>query len=322
MKRGDIMERPMILLVNSGGETAMDGWREEFARHAPHLDVRWAGDPAVPPEDVRYAFVWAPKPGLLASLPNLRLICSSGAGVDHITGDPTWPAHVGIVRMGGDETAQRMGEYVCLAALGLLRGLPRMMAGQRAGRWDHFDAPRTARETRVGVMGLGNLGLRAAEMLVGLGFQVSGWTRSRKAAAGIACFAGAGERDAFLAQSDILVCLLPDTPETRWAIRAETIALLPRGAAVVNAGRGAHVVAGDLIAALDTGQLSGAVLDVFETEPLPAGDSLWSHPKVIVTPHIASLASRPARARYVAEAIATFERGEAPANLYDAARGY
>ncbi len=312
----------MILLVNSGGEEAIAEWRRVFGEVAPHLDVRWARDPAVPREEVRYVFVWAPEPGFLASLPNLRLICSSGAGVDHITNDPSWPSHVGIVRMGGDETMQRMGEYVCLGALSLLRGMPRIIAGQRAGRWDHFDAPRTAVETRAGVMGLGNLGVRAAEMLRGLGYQVAGWSRGRKVLPGIECFAGEEERDAFLARTDLLVCLLPDTPETRGAIRAETIALLPPGAGVVNAGRGGHVVLDDLVAALDSGHVSGAFLDVFEPEPLPDGHPIFAHPKVIVTPHLASLASRPARARYVAEAIAAFERGERPANLFDVARGY
>ena len=312
----------MIILVNSGGEKALDSWREEFARAAPHLDVRWAYDPAVAAEDVAYAFVWSPRPGFLAGLPKLRLILSSGAGVDHITSDVTWPTHVGVVRMGAEETGQRMAEYACLGALSLLRNMPRIIAGQRAGRWDQFDAPRTARETRVGVMGMGNLGLRSAEMLQGLAFQVAGWSRSRKQVPGVESFAGDAERDAFLARTDILVCLLPDTPQTRGAIRAETIALLPPGAGVINAGRGGHVVMGDLVSALDSGHLSGAFLDVFETEPLPEGHGLWSHPKVIITPHLASMASRPARARYVASAIAAFERGEAPPNLYDHERGY
>jgi len=312
----------MVLVVNSGGETAVADWQAQFALTAPHLRVHWLEDPAIAAEEIRYAFVWNPEHGRLAAMPNLRLVVSSGAGVDHITADPGWPSHIGLVRMGGAETGQRMGEYVCLGALALLRGLPRIIAGQAARRWDTFDAPRTAPETRVGVMGLGNLGATAATMLAGLGFQVSGWSRSPKDLPGIACYAGPGERDAFLAQTDILVCLLPDTPDTRGAIRAETLALLPPGAAVINAGRGAHAVLPDVLAALDSGHLSGAVLDVFETEPLPADHPAWSHPGVIVTPHLASLASRPARARYVADAIAAFERGETPPNLYDPARGY
>jgi glyoxylate/hydroxypyruvate reductase A len=312
----------MILLVNSGGEAAVGDWRTLFAAVAPHLDVRWIDDPSVRPEDVAYAFVWAPRPGFLASLPKLRLIISSGAGVDHITSDPTWPSHVGIVRMGGDETAQRMGEYVCLGALALLRGLPRIIAAQRARTWDHFDSLRTAAETRVGIMGMGNLGVRAAGMLGALGFAVAGWSRSRKAVPGVEGFAGADELPAFLARTDLLVNLLPDTPETKGAIRAETMALLPKDAGIVNAGRGPQLVLPDLLAALDAGHLSGAVLDVFDVEPLASSDPAWVHPKVIVTPHLASLASRPARVRYVAEAIAAFERGETPPNVFDPRRGY
>jgi glyoxylate/hydroxypyruvate reductase A len=151
---------------------------------------------------------------------------------------------------------------------------------------------------------------------------VAGWSRSQKDVPGVECFAGNEERDAFLARTDILICLLPDTPETRGAIRAETIALLPKGACVINAGRGGHVVMEDLLAALDSGHLAGAFLDVFEEEPLPEGAPVWAHPKVIVTGHLASMASRPARARYVAAAIAAFEAGERPVNLFDPVRGY
>lgn len=312
----------MILVVNSGGRDAVADWQAQFAKVAPNLEVRWLEDEASRPDAVHYAFVWNPGPGRLAAMSNLRLILSSGAGVDHITKDPTWPRHVGIVRMGGEETVQRMGEYACLGALALLRGLPRIIEGQRLRKWDSFDSPRTAPETRVGVMGLGNLGAPAAQMLRGLGFQVAGWSRSPKSLPGVEHFAGEAQRDRFLARTDILVCLLPDTPETRGAIRAETIAKLPRGAGVVNAGRGGHVVLSDVIAALDSGQLGGAVLDVFEPEPLPPDHPAWSHPGIIVTPHLASLASRPARAQYVADAIAAFERGETPPNLYDPARGY
>ena len=315
------MERP-ILLVRSGGEQALPEWQACFARSAPQFDVRWFDDPSVDPAKVLYALVWAPPPGRLARLPNLRLVFSSGAGVDHITADPDWPSHLGLVRMGGDETGQRMGEYVCLAALALHRDLPRIIATQRARAWDTFDPPRTARETTVGIMGLGNLGQASAAMLQGLGFQVVGWSRAPKSCPGVECHAGPAGRAAFLARSDILVNLLPDTPETSRMIDARLLAQLPRGAGVVNAGRGPQLVLDDLHAALDAGQVGGAVLDVFEEEPLPGDHWAWAHERVIVTSHLASQASRPARARYVAEAIAAFERGERPPNLYDPARGY
>jgi glyoxylate/hydroxypyruvate reductase A len=312
----------MILLVNSGGPAAIDEWRRHFAVADPALRVHFLDDPAVAPEKVAYAFVWSPPPGRLAQFPNLRLVLSSGAGVDHITRDPDWPRHLGIVRMGGEEPAQRMGEYVALACLSLLRDARRMALNQQAGTWDSFETERTAPDTRVGIMGLGNLGARAAEMLLGLGFQVAGWSRSPKAIEGVQSHVGEAGREAFLANTDILVNLLPDTPATRGILDATAFALLPQGACVVNAGRGPQVVLPDLMAALDTGHLAGAMLDVFETEPLPADHPVWRHPKVIVSSHLASMASRPARARYVAEAIALHEAGERPPNLFDPARGY
>ena len=312
----------MILLVKSGGEAALPEWQAAFAACALDLEVRWWDDPEVPPDQVAYVVVWAPEPGRLAALPNLRLILSSGAGVEHITRDPAWPRHLPIVRMGGEEVQQRMGEYVCLGALALLRDLKRIVAAQTDRRWDNFDAARTAAQTRVGIMGLGNLGERAAEMLLGLGFQVSGWSRSRKQVPSVESFAGHAELPAFLAGSDILACLLPETPDTRGVLCAETLAQLPQGAGVLNAARGTHVVVQDLIAALDAGHLSGAVLDVFEQEPLPQDNPVWSHPKILVTSHLASQASRRARARFVVGCIEAFTRGEKVPNLYDPARGY
>ena len=312
----------MILLVNSGGKKAVEEWRHLFASTAPHLRVHYLHDDAVRPEDVSYVFCWAPPRGLLAGFPNLRMILSSGAGVDHITADPTVPEHLPIVRMGGEETGQRMGEYVCLAALSILRQRPRMLANQRQRRWEHFENPRTAADVTVGIMGMGNLGVRSAEMLRGLGFPVRGWSRTRKILPGVECYAGAAERDAFLAGCDVLVNLLPDTAETKGAIDAETIARLPAGAAIVNVGRGPQLVMDDLLAALDAGHLQAAILDVFETEPLPADHPAWTHPKVIVTPQIGAMASRPARARYIADAIAAHERGDLSPNLFDLSRGY
>jgi glyoxylate/hydroxypyruvate reductase A len=312
----------MILLVKSGGETAVPAWQAAFREAAPQLSVHWWSDPAVAREDVAYVLVWQPEPGWLARLPNLRLICSSAAGVDHITRDPDWPAHLSIVRMGGHETSQRMGEYVALGALSLLRDFKRVVTAQAARRWDYFENPRNATSVRAGVMGMGNLGAHAACVLRGLGFITAGWSQTRKSIDGIESFAGADEFDAFLARTDILVCLLPDTPATRGIIDARAIALLPKGAGIVNAGRGGHLVTADLIAALDSGHLGGAFLDVFDVEPLPEDDVLWTHPNVIVTPHLASLASIPERARYVAGVIAAFEAGEALPNLYVPERGY
>lgn len=311
-----------LLLVKSGGEAAVAEWQAHFAAAAPHLDVRWWDDPAVDPAAVDYVLVWEPQPGRIAQLRNLKMIFSSAAGVDHITCDPDLPRHVPIVRMATSENAQTMGEYVCLAALSILRDHQRMMALQAAREWVEFEPPRTALNTRVGIMGLGHLGRAAARMLHGLGFQVSAWTRSRKSEPEVRSFAGPDELDLLLDETDILVGLLPDTPQTRGLIDARRIARLPRGAGIINAGRGNLIVTRDLIAALDSGHLNSAVLDVFEVEPPPPDDPVWAHPRITVTTHIAGYASRRDRASYVAAAIAALERGEALANIYQPERGY
>lgn len=332
MSAGTATTRPRVLLVKSGGEAAVDEWRSHFAHFADSaatespeaagLDVRWWNDASVAPEDVAYALVWQPEAGRLAALPNLRLILSTAAGADHITCDPTWPSHVPLLRAVTPEAAQRMGEYVCMASLALLRDLKRSVRQQAARRWDSFETERSATDTCVGILGLGTMGTRAAEMVRGLGFRTLGWSRSRKTIDGIECHAGDAELPGFLARCDILVCLLPATPETDGILSAERLAMLPRGAALVHVGRGSHLRFDDLRAALDEGRLAGAFVDVFEQEPLPADHPAWTHEKIVVTSHNAAVASRRMRARFFAAQIAAFERGEVLEGVYDAARGY
>ena len=312
----------MILVVKSGGEQALPEWRAGFAELAPELDVRWWDDPSVDPAAVDYALVWDPEPGRLAALPKLRAIFGSGAGVDAILRDHRLPQHVPLVRCVPPEATQRMGEFVCWAVLSLSKDARRMAIAQARSAWDAFDPPFAAAAKTVGIMGLGAMGLRAVAMLRGLGIPVVGWSRTRKAIDGVECFAGSDELPDFLARSEVLVCLLPATPETVGLIAAPLLGRLPRGAGLVQVGRGAHQVLPDIIAALDSGQLSGAVLDVFETEPLPADNPAWTHPRITVTPHAASLPSRHERARYIADCIARFERGEPLPNLYVPERGY
>ncbi len=311
-----------MLLVKSGGEAAMAEWRHWFGRFAPDFDVRWWDDPTVDPARVAYAFVWEPEPGRLAALPNLRLVCSDGAGVEHVVRDPSLPPALRVARLVTAEAAQLMAEYVCLACLALLRDLPRSLANQRRGRWEEFPARRTAHQVRVGLMGLGRIAEAVPGALTALGFQLAGWSATRRAIPGMTCFAGDAELRAFLAASDIVVNLLPQTPATQGVLRAETLGWLPRGAGLVNVGRGGHLVLADLLAALDGGQLGGAVLDVFDPEPLPPQSPLWSHPRAIVTAHGAAYGSPEARAAYVADIVARDRRGEALPNLYDRRRGY
>lgn len=312
----------MVLVVKSGGAAAFPEWQALFAEFMPELEVRAWDDPSVAREAVEYALVWEPTPGQLARYPNLRLILSSAAGVDHILADPELPSHLPIVRMVTPDTVERMADFVTAACYALIRDFPRIVALQRERRWNESLCGRLASETQVAVMGLGQLGAAAARRLALNGFAVRGWARSEKAIDGVRCFAGDAQRDTFLAECDVLVNLLPDTPETRGIIDAALLGRLPRGAAVINVGRGSHLDARALLEALDAQHVSAAVLDVFATEPLPKDDPLWQHPGIWVTPHIASAVPRRPRARQVADCIAAQRRGEAIPHLYDRQRGY
>jgi glyoxylate/hydroxypyruvate reductase A len=311
-----------ILLVRSGGEKALPQWQEAFGAEGAPVEVRWWNDPTVDPDRVHFVLVWEPEPGRLAGYPNLKVIFSSAAGVDHITRDPHLPRHIPIVSMGADEVAQTVGEYICLAALMILRDAPRMLAAQREAKWDAFEVGRTACATRVGIMGMGRIGALTARMLQGLGFPVHGWTRTKRQGGDIRSYAGPDELAAFLGQSDILVSILPDTPQTSGLINATTLAMLPPGAGVINAGRGTLIVMPDLLAALDSGHLTLAVLDVFDPEPLPPTNPAWHHPRVVVTPHIAGRASPRSRAQAVSRGLAQYAAGLPLEKAYDPERGY
>ncbi|WP_341898394.1 glyoxylate/hydroxypyruvate reductase A [Ferrovibrio terrae] len=310
-----------VLLVKSGGEAALPEWRSLFQAAAPQWDIRWWDDATVDPADVVYALVWQPESGRLARYPNLRAIFSSAAGVDHIVNDPMLPRHIPVYRMVVEQTAQTVAEYVCLHALAWLRDFARMRHAQAERRWDPYEAPRLAPQTRVGIMGLGTIGQLCGSMLLALGFQVHGWARTPKSVPGISCHVGLDGLQPFLEQSDLLVGLVPDTPQTRGLVNADTIRHLPKGAAIINVARGPLVVLDDLIEALNNGHLSAAVLDVFEVEPLPSDHAIWGHPKVTVTAHIAGFAGRQARVQKVIEIVDAMERGETR-TAYDGVRGY
>jgi glyoxylate/hydroxypyruvate reductase A len=309
----------MALLFRSSVDSAAR-WSGQLARLMPGLDIRiWPqiGDPAT----IDYALVWRPEPGLLAALPNLKLILSLGAGVDHILADPHLPRGVPILRLVDPYLTDAMSEYVVLQALRLHRRDLDYRAQQEAGTWRELDQ-KNAGERPVGILGFGEIGRDAARKLKGLGFPVSGWSRRERPAAGFATFAGAAGLPQLLATTEILVCLLPLTDETQGILNAGTFAALPRGAGLVNAGRGAHLVEEDLIPALDSGQLSAAVLDVFREEPLPAGHPFWCHPRILVTPHIAGTTNPPTAAPIILDSIRRFEEGRPLLNQIDSARGY
>ena len=296
--------------MKSGGRAGYEEWATHFAELAPALTVRFWDDAA--PDEVDYAVVWDPEPGRLAAMPRLRCIFGAGAGVDLITRDPAFPRHIPLIRMTPAGAAQRMGDYVCWAAPPL---------AQARSAWEDF-ACASAPDVRVGIMGLGVMGARSAAMLQGLGFPVHGWSRSDKRLPGVTDFVGDAALPDFLAVTDLLVCLLPDTPATAGILNAALFAQLPRRALVINAGRGRQQVLPDILSALDDGTLGGAVLDVFEPEPLAADNPAWAHPLLTITPHVASLPPRRERAAWVAHCIAGIEAGQWPEKRYDPELGY
>ena len=311
----------MTLLFISEVDRA-DWWQAALTKASPGLEVRvWpdVGDPA----EIDYALVWKPRPGVLATLPGLQAIFSLGAGVDHIFLDPDLPAGVPVTRIVDADLTAGMSEYVLLHALRYHRNQPVFDRQQRDHVWDmRMGELRQARETQIGVLGLGELGRDATGKLAALGFTVAGWSRTEKSLPGIACHHGADGLAAMLAQTRILVCLLPLTPATAGILNAATFAAMPRGGYVINAGRGGHLVEADLIPALDSGQLAGATLDVFAAEPLPAGHPFWDHPAITVTPHNASVTDPRSVAAQVAENIRRLRAGEALLNPVDPAAGY
>jgi glyoxylate/hydroxypyruvate reductase A len=309
----------MALLFRSTVDSAAR-WRAQLTRLTTELEVRvWpeVGNPA----EIDYALVWRPEPGFLASLPNLKLILSLGAGVDHLLDDPKLPRHLPIVRLVDPHMTAAMSEYVVLQVLRLHRRDLDYRTQQEAGVWRELDQ-QNAVERRVGILGLGELGQDAAKKLKALGFNVAGWSRSEKNLAGIESYAGAPGLTQLLRRSEILVCLLPLTTETERILNASTLALLPKGAALVNAARGAHLVEDDLLAALASGQVSAAVLDVFREEPLSADHPFWHHPRVTVTPHVAAFTNPTTAAPIILDNIRRFEEGRPLLNRIDPARGY
>ena len=295
-------------------------WKPQLNRLMPELEVRiWpeVGDPA----DIDYALVWRPEPGLLASLPNLKLILSLGAGVDHILCDPHLPRDVPIVRLVDPYMTDAMSEYVILQVLRLHRQDFDYRGQQEAGIWRELDQ-KNAVERPVGILGFGELGQDAARKLMGLGFDVALWGRRQRTGAGLRSYAGKAGLPALVGRSEILICLLPLTPETEGILNASTLAMLPKGAALINAARGGHLVEEDLLAALASGRLSTAVLDVFREEPLPAGHPFWRHPRIVLTPHIAATTHPRTAAPVILDTIRRFEQGLPLFNRVDPTQGY
>ena len=302
-----------------------EAWGRALRKVAPKLDVRvWPNVGRV--DDITYAAAWLPPPNELKRFPNLKVIFSLGAGVDAILGDPTLPQGIPIVRVNDDDLTNRMSEYIVMHVLMHHRQHRRYNENQRNKIWDQFPQHAASAMT-VGIMGLGVLGADAARKLKMMGFNVVGWSRSLKHVEGVKSFAGAGEFDEFLGQTDILVSLLPATADTDGIINRSLINKLSRrgpfGAPIlINAGRGRTQVEEDILACLASGELYAATLDVFKKEPLPEASRLWSHPKVTLTPHMAADSDPETICRYVSAQIERFERSNELVNLVDRSQGY
>jgi glyoxylate/hydroxypyruvate reductase A len=310
---------PLTLVFRSSGSN-FDKWQSVLAPLMPDLTfLPWQDvtDPAA----VDAVLCWMPPEGWLASLPNLKLVHSLGAGVDHLLLDKKYPAHVPLVRLVDPQMTRSMTESVTFQVLRLHLQAPTYRRQQTAAVWEPLPQP-SAPERRVGILGLGELGTAAATALAGLGFDVAGWSRSPKTLDGVTCFSGDDGFQAFLARTEILVCLLPLTPATEGILSAAAFARMPRGAGIINVGRGRHLVEADLLAALDSGQLSEAVLDVFPKEPLDPAHPFWAHERIVVTPHVAALTNPVTASLVVAENLRRLMRGETWPDRVDLASGY
>jgi len=299
-----------------------DWWARELKQREPALDVRVWPDIGAPAE-ITYVLAWKPPPGVLASLPNLAVVFSLGAGVDHLFTDPDFPTQVDVVRVVDPYLTAGMREYVLLHTLRYHKNQPALDQQQRDQVWDDRARElRQADEQGVGILGLGELGLACANALKSLDFDVGGWSRTPKDLPGITCFDGRGGLDALLGRSRILICLLPLTPETEGILDADLFSKLPKRAYLINAARGGHMVEEDLIPALDSGRLAHATLDVFRTEPLPGEHPFWDHPQITVTPHNAAITDPRSVVVQILSDIGRHQRGETLSGRVDPGLGY
>ena len=312
----------MLLLHLSDVDEA--SWADKLrAALAPYPVVRRGDD--FDPAAVRYIFVWKPKPEAFEGLTGLKAILSLGAGVDALLKHPRLP-DAPIVRFVDEDLSQRMSDYVVAHVTMHHRLYTRFRADQKARRWSQLYPP-AASETTVGIMGMGVLGQDAVTRLKPLGFDLRSWSRTPKAVEGVEGFAGDATFDAFLAGTDILVKLLPLTPETTGILNYQTFGKLRRdrldgGPVIVNAARGGHQREADIVRALGDGTLGAASLDVFETEPLPASSPLWDIENCYITPHIAAISSEKSGVKYFAAIIKAHEAGKPLVNVVDRSRGY
>lgn len=294
-------------------------WGNALRANIPNLDFRVYPDVGNA-DDVRHVLAWKPYPGFFKPFKNLLQVINLGAGVDSLVGRNDLP-DLPISRLADAGMIALMKSYVLFAVLRYARDIPSFEQAQRRREW-HYIHPRPLHQINVGVMGLGRLGSAAASGLVDAGFAVRGWDVAEKSIPGMTCFHRDSERSAFLSGLEILVNMMPLTPNTAGLIDGNVFSALPRGAKFVNASRGPVVDEAALLDALRSGQIGGATLDVFNVEPLPSDHPFWTMENVLITPHLASITIPETAARDVAESIRRVSAGGEPLHRVDPRLGY
>lgn len=295
-------------------------YRAALQALAPDVPV-WTPEEAHDPLAVEVLLAWRLKPGQAALYPNLRVVCSVGAGVDKLVATPDLPAGIPVTRSIDPGQHQQMAQYVVACTLQHTRELGRYAVQQAQARWERHRV-RPAAQCRIGILGLGAVGQAIARAFLPLGYPVAGWSRRRQNLPDVQSLAGDAELPVLLAQTDVLVCALPLTPSTEGLLNRERLSLLPAGAFVVSLGRGEQLIEADLQALLDSGHLAGAALDVFEREPPPPDNWVWRHPKVLATPHIAGEVSRAVVAQQTLEALHHARSGQPQPRAVNRSAGY
>ncbi|MFK7996906.1 MAG: 2-hydroxyacid dehydrogenase [Granulosicoccus sp.] len=310
----------MNIILRMPSPDRLEWWTRQLTELLPEHSIQsytTLDDPA----DVDIAVVWRPPEGWLASLPNLKLTVSIGAGIDHIVQDPSYPKEIPVLKTTGPDMIQRMREYIVLHVLRFHRQLPLLQKQQSEQYWKTLNTP-IAQQRQIGIMGMGGMGKAACRSLVEIGFGVRCWSRGPKQIPGVESFAGAQQLTEFLQGIEILVCLLPLTHETKGILCTPLFDQLVEGACLINAARGQHLIEQDLLDALQRGQLSQATLDVFSTEPLPEDHAFWKHPDILITPHVASLIDPVSGGKIIAANIKRFVQGDWPEGITEASQGY
>jgi glyoxylate/hydroxypyruvate reductase len=315
---GRSTKRPVLLFACVG--VNLGAWRSAFQALPSDIELRFwpdAGDLG----EIDYAFVWGNPSGFMRQFPNLKAVFSLGAGADALLRDTDFPAGVPIVRMLEPEMSTEMSDFVSTWTAYYHRSMHEYAVAQRDGVWRPIRPPLKAQRT-VGIMGLGELGARCAADLAAAGYAVRGWSRKRKKLEKIECFAGKEELGAFLDQTQILICILPLTPETENILCKQIFDQLPSSACLINVGRGGHLVEEDLLSALADGRLAGAVLDVFRTEPLPQDHPFWRHSRINVIPHAAAFTHPETAVQSLAENLRRTMSGAPMIGVVDRTLGY